>query len=82
MSKHLNGQTVVTLCLLVLLVVNMIMMAKLILHVQKSPSGSRAGDMLPCKALPTRFVIEEPDCADRLLTLMTIQLKVASVKGL
>jgi hypothetical protein len=72
MSKNPNWQVAVTICILVLLVINIVMTAKLLMNIQKSQSGTGQGDMLPCRALPTQFVIEEPDCADRLLKLMNI----------
>ena len=72
MSKNLNSQIAVTICILVLLVINMVMMAKLLMNIQQSPLYSEHHDALPCRALPARFVIEEPECADKLLRLMNI----------
>ena len=72
MSQHPDRPTVITLFLFMLLVANIVVTTKLLLHMQKSPSDIGRGDRLPCKALPTRFVIEEPDCAARLLVLMNI----------
>ena len=72
MSKNPNSQVAVTLCILILLVINMVMTTKLLMNIQKSPSDSGQGGTLPCRALPARFVIEEPECADKLLRLMNI----------
>jgi hypothetical protein len=72
MSQHPNRPTVVTLCPVILLVVDTVVTTEFLLHSQKSSSDFGRDDMDPRKALPTRFVIEERDCTIRLLALMNI----------
>jgi len=43
-----------------------------LLGAQKSPLMLRACEPLPCGAIPTRFVIDEPECADKLLRSMNV----------
>ena len=38
----------------------------------KCRSRQEAGPSLPCAAIPTRFVMEHPDCADKLLRSMNV----------
>ena len=38
----------------------------------KCRSKQEAGPSLPCAAIPTRFVMEHPDCADKLLMSMNV----------
>jgi len=59
-------------CVLVLLVVNLFVTARLFLDAKKSPLVLRAREPLPCRAVPTRFVMEEPECADKLLRSMNV----------
>jgi hypothetical protein len=72
MSKNPNWQVAVTICILVLLIINVVMTAKLLMNMQESSPDSGQRDALPCRALPAQFVIEEPDCADKLLKFMNI----------
>ena len=45
------------------------------------PRSSQSCDAsLPCAAIPTRFVVEHPDCADKLLRSMNVtNVRVRSV---
>ena len=44
----------------------------MICEIQKLQQNSLQHESLPCKAVPVEFVIEEPECADKLLTSMNI----------
>lgn len=57
-------------CVLVLLTVDLFMITMLFLNAKKSPLVLHAREPLPCGAIPTRFVMEEPECTDTLLRLM------------
>lgn len=66
--KSVNGPVILMVCVLVLLVVNLFITTRLF----ESPLMLRARDPLPCRAVPTRFVMEEPECANKLLRSMNI----------
>lgn len=72
MSKNPNWRVAGTICIFVLLVINIVMTAKLLMNMPESSQDSGQRDVLPCRALPAQFVIEEPDCTDKLLKLMNI----------
>ena len=54
------------------LTVDLFMTTMLFLNTKKSPLAIRAPDPLPCGAVPTRFVMDEPECADKLLRSMNV----------
>lgn len=72
MSKNLNWHAVLTIFILILLIISIVMTVKLLINICQSPQDSGQRDTPPCRALPAQFVIEEPDCADKLLRLMNI----------
>ena len=46
----------------------------------KSRSSQSCDASLPCAAIPTRFVMEHPDCADKLIRAMNVtNVRVRSV---
>jgi hypothetical protein len=59
-------------CILVFVVVNLIMTIGLAVDTRTSAARVLTQPSLPCGAIPTRFVMEEPECADRLLRLMNV----------
>jgi len=70
--KSLNRLVILMACVLVLLAVNIFITTRLFLNAKKSPLVLRAREPLPCRAVPTRFVMEEPECANKLLRSMNI----------
>lgn len=82
-NKSLRRLVVMMSCVLVLLTVNLFMTSTLFLNVKESPSTVHARDPLPCGAIPTRFVMEEPECADKLLRSMNVtNVRILSPKTL
>ena len=59
-------------CILVLVTINLFATTKLLLNAREVPSPLHTREPLPCKAVPTRFVIEEPECANKLLRSMNV----------
>ena len=72
MGQNPNSQVAVTICIFILLVINIAMTTKLLINAHKSLQNAGQRDVLPCRALPVKFVIEEPDCANKLLKWMNI----------
>lgn len=70
--KGLKWLMIMTACVLVLLTVDVFMTTTLFLNTKKSLPTVRAREPLPCGAVPTRFVMEEPECADKLLRSMNV----------
>ena len=72
MRKSLNWGVALGICILLLLIVNVLLTLKLCMDIQERQSSSQKRGPLPCGAIPTRFVIEEPECADKLLRSMNV----------
>jgi len=72
MRENLSWSLGLILCILVLLMINVVMTMKLSMNIQKSQPGSVQREPLSCEAIPVRFVIEEPECTNRLLRSMNI----------
>ena len=70
--KSLNRLVILIVCVLLLLVVDLFITTGLLLSSKKSPVIPRTSEPIPCRALPTRFVIEEPICANKLLGFMNV----------
>ncbi len=61
---------------LILIVLGLLLNTLLLIRVSMQmaelrDSNDKRSD-LPCAALPTRFVLEEPECADKLLRAMNV----------
>ena len=72
MRKKLSWEIGLLVCILVLLLINIVMTTKLSVHNQKSQPSSVQREPLPCKAIPVRFILDEPICADKLLQTMNV----------
>jgi len=70
--KSLNRLVILMVCVLVFLAVNLFITTRLFLNAKKSSLMLRSREPLPCKAVPTRFVMEEPECANKLLRSMNV----------
>jgi hypothetical protein len=70
--KGLKGLTIVTACVLVLLAADSFMTTVLFLNAKKSPLVLHAREPLPCGAVPMRFLMEQPECANLLVKSMNI----------
>ena len=70
--ESLNRLVILMVCVLVLLAVNLFITTGLFLNTKKVPLTLRVREPLPCRAVPTRFVMEEPECANKLLRSMNI----------
>jgi hypothetical protein len=72
MPRKPNACTLVVVCLLVQVVINVIMMIRLAVDVRASASRILKESTLPCGAVPTRFIREEPECAGKLLRSVNV----------
>ena len=59
-------------CIGVLLVANILLTAKIVLGLERLKSCEHRRESLPCQAIPTRFVMEEPECVNKLLRSMNV----------
>ena len=71
-NGRINWQVILMVCICGLLVLNAFVSAKIVLELKELQVIHRKGEQLPCGAVPTRFVIEEPECANKLLKSMNI----------
>ena len=70
--KSVNRLAILMVCVLVFLAVNLLITTTLFLNAKKSPLMLSEREPLPCRAVPTRFVMEEPECANKLLRSMNV----------
>jgi hypothetical protein len=69
-AARMAFQKILMVCAMVLLVVNILLTAWTFWSLEKFRLGQR--ESLPCQAVPIRFVMDEPECADRLLRSMNV----------
>ena len=68
-----NLRLLVALALLSLLVlVNLALTVRLTAHVERTCPNAEPERSLPCPAIPTRFVLDDPECAHKLLRAMNV----------
>jgi len=59
-------------CILVLVIINLTMTIRLAVDTRMSAVRVVKQPLVPCGAIPTRFMMEEPECAERLLRSMNV----------
>ena len=72
MKKQAKWQMVLTVCIFVVVTINLFMSIQLSKDVRKLQQLPQKRQSLPCGAIPTRFVLEEPVCANKLLRSMNV----------
>ena len=83
MKKNPNCEMVLEVCILVFLMANVVMTLRLSLNMRQSSMNLEPREQLPCKAIAIRFVIEEPDCANKPLRSMQVtNLSIFPVEAL
>ena len=70
--KKVAFQKILTVCIFVILMINIILIAKIALDLKRLKSCQNQRESLPCQAVPIRFVMDEPECADKLLKSMNV----------
>jgi len=81
-SRESRLRTVLVLCALVVVIVNLVMTIRVAADIQVLVGDEWKRSPLSCRAIPTRFVMDEPECADKLLRSMNItNVRVLSVAG-
>ena len=71
-KRKMAWQMILVICVVGLLVTNVLVIAKLALGLERLKSCQHKRESLPCQAVPIQFVIEEPECADKLLRSMNV----------
>ena len=59
-------------CIVGLSVTNVMVVTKVALDLERLQSFQHRRGSLPCQAIPIRFVMEEPECANKLLRSMNM----------
>ena len=66
----MTSQKIILVCIVLLLMINILFNYSGLENRLKSCQNPR--ESLPCQAVPIRFVIDEPECADKLLRSMNV----------
>ena len=72
MKKQSQWQMVLAVCIFVIVTANLFVAIRISKDTRKLQLLPQRRQSLPCGAIPTRYVIEEPVCANKLLTAMNI----------
>lgn len=67
-----NWQMILMVCIVGLSLANILVATKIALDLERLQSCQQKRGSLPCQAVPTRFVMEEPECANKLLKSMNV----------
>jgi hypothetical protein len=70
--KKWGLRTLLMVGIVVLVIVNLMVTIRLAVDTRASAARVWKQPSLPCGAIPTRFVMEEPECADKLLRSMNV----------
>ena len=62
-------QKILIICIIILLVINILLTAQSLKTLKSCQNTQKS---LPCQSLPIRFVMEEPECAEKLLRSMNV----------
>jgi hypothetical protein len=65
-------QKIIIVCIVVLVVANILLIAKLSLGLEQLKSCELKRESLPCQAIPIGFLMNEPECTDKLLRTMNV----------
>ena len=71
-SEKMTLQKILVVCIVVLLVTNILLTMKHAQDLERLKSCQYLLESLPCQALPIRFVMDEPECTDKLLRSMNV----------
>lgn len=63
---------ILVICIVGLLVTNVLVIAKLALGLERLESCQNQRESLPCQAVPIGFLMDEPECTDKLLRAMNV----------
>jgi len=58
--------------ILMVLIVDLVFTIRLSAEVKSTISEIQAQKSLPCAAIPTKYILQEPECADKLLRAMNV----------
>lgn len=58
--------------ILIALALDLVLLLRIRAEMTSLSDGRTRGGDLPCAALPTRFVLDEPECAQKLLEAMNV----------
>ena len=69
---RINWQMILMVCIIGLSVTNILLVMKIAFGLERLQSCQHSRGSLPCQAITTRFVMEEPECANKLLRSMNV----------
>ena len=72
MRKKPVWRVVLLVCILGLILANLLMAMRLTSKIDQVQSCPQKRKSLPCEAIPIKFAMEEPQCANKLLRAMNI----------
>jgi len=82
-TQRMEPTYLLVVCILVIVIANVMITIRLSVDMRALATRDLTPPPLPCGAVPTRFVMEEPECADKLLRFMNVtNVRVLSSKGL
>ena len=83
-NQYPHRTLIVMLALLSLLVAaDLLLTVRLFDHTERTCQQAEARDTLPCPAIPTRFVLDDPECANKLLRAMNVTtVRVRAAPGI
>jgi len=82
-KRKMTWQMILVICIVGLLVANVLVIAKLALGLERLKSCQHRRESLPCQAVRTKFVIEEPEYANKLLRSMNVtNVRILPVEAL
>ena len=58
--------------ILMVLIVDIVLTVRLSRDVKSTIVEIRSQKSLPCAAIPTKYILQEPECADKLLRVMNV----------
>ena len=71
-KRRITWQMILMVCIAGLSVTNMMVVTKVALDLERLQSFQHRRESLPCQAIPIRFVMKEPECANKLLMSMNV----------
>jgi hypothetical protein len=69
---RISGQKMFMFCICILVIINIFAIVRIIIVLGELKEDYPSRAPLPCGAIPIRFVLEEPECVNRLLRSMNV----------
>ena len=69
-ARKMTSQKILTICIGIMFIANILLTAHIVSGLGKLKSSQR--ESLPCQAVPIGFLMNEPECTDKLLRTMDV----------